>query len=627
MDWKADFQRKADEACAQRGQGPDAYKENWGYAAMLLGRAGRRDLELANRVMEGASAADPRTASGFDGGTLGHALLKYGPRLGGAAKDAVKCFLNRWAAECRGLWTTTRGEFGQFANVNINLSGWCGIFLTGMAHGDGLLCRVSLGEIGRLLTWIDWQHDVERGMGTYAEFNCPAYTGTDIMALARAADVCPPGPMKNRLLDIEGRFWLDAALFYHKPTNLLSGPHARAYQNGCVGHRACMDWLFAVAAEGGNFVDTGEDGPAHPEALAINFHMPPRARRIAFEKRFPFYVQVNGFCGGWNYGQYVECPGTVKNSYPFTEGMRYAEHGENHPARYTDIRSYQTAEFSLGTCSLPYREGVQNNAFMLRWRRAQAIRRMGDTRSVYARYITNDKRQGETNRYERQNFEWGPFLLAEEGRPACLQHENKAIVLFRPREVENRGKGSLKLNLLMTRFAGLGELVVGRTPVGSLPFDFDWRQTLYIRDGGVYVAFKFLDPADFGRKTPCRIAEERDHLAVSVFNYEGPRRDFAREDMFRMHNGFVCEVRGADEFRSLEAFMAHMEGAAVSERRDGPHREVTYKSGSDVLEAAFDAEKECFLRRAVNGSFSLPERMRVLMGGEEDPDFCPRRIW
>jgi len=616
--WKAKLWKAADDAF--QAKDPDMQKKDWGYAAMLLDRAKPEDLELARRILSGAAAAPADSI--WEGPTLAHIYLRYNGLLDDASKASVRDFLVRWVAGCRDLWAVTRMGFEKFSNVNINLTALCGLLSAGQALGNDLLSQVAFREIERLVKWIDWQQDVDRGMGTYSEFNCPEYTAVCIRALARAADVCPPGPMKDGLLNIEGRFWTDAALFYHEPTNLLSGPHARSYRESCVGPSS-MELLFHIVSQGRTFISDSSS----PEDLGISFHVPDRARMIAFEKIFPFYVQVNGFCGGWHYGTYVDDPGGGMRSYPYTPGIRYAEHAENYPAHYIDIRSYQTAEYSLGTCSLPYTEGWQNNAFMLRWRRAPAIQAPSDIRSVYTRYIKNEKKQGQSNYYERMNFEWGPRVLVEEGRVACLQHKNKAIVLYRPREVENLGNNSLKLNILMTCVADFDELQVGDSVVSTFPFDFDWRQPLYIRDGGVYVAFMFLDPADFGRRTPCRIAKEGDHLVVSIYNYEGPRRDFDRTDMFLMHNGFVCEVREAREFPSLDAFKAHMvRTTRLTERRYGPCREVTYTS-DDVLEVCFDAEKERFLHRAVNGAFNYPERMLVLAKGQEDPDLCPRRIW
>ena len=356
----------------------------------------------------------------------------------------------------------------------------------------------------------------------------------------------------------------------------------------------------------------------------MNFHLPEQARRILLEKRFPYAVQVNGFCGGWHYGTFVDDP---NGKWEGHKGFRYAELEHNFPAHYLDLKSYQTESYSLGTSSMPFCDGGHNNCFLLSYKRSNSIEQRGDTRSIYTRYLKNDKRQGESNYYEREKRHRTSCVLIDQGRTATFQHENKAIVLYRPREVENERCRSLKLNVYFTHFQPFDELRVGDEAVESFPYEFDWRQIVFIRDAGIYLAIRPLEPADLGGQGGCRLVEERDHLALSIYNYQGDLRDFDPEQMFTAHNGFICEVCQATQFESFTDFKKHIAAAEVSEQRDGSLRDLRYTSGGDTLRVAFDTKWEQFRHKSVNGRYSYPERLVVTMQGKQDDEFCPTRIW
>ena len=628
MSWKDELYEQAERAARSAWDETSFVvagtpRESTWYAIMLLGRAGGGDLELANRILEnlplGTDAVTHTLVS------AGYAYLKFGDGLGAPAKARMRAYIREAVPKAN-------HHHCAFANTNHPVTAWLGVLLAGQVLENDLLGEMGWGHVEDFLWWIDWQHAAERGMGTYPEFNSPTYAVTNIMAASMAADACRPGLLKDKLIDLEGRFWTDLALFWHHPTHLLSGPHSRAYQEGCIGHGASVAFLMYILTEGRSFADFRLNREYDHQcdlcclgALTdVQFHVPPQARRMLFEKQFPYAVQVNGYCGGWNYGTLVDDP---NGSWLGQEGIRYAEMEQKHPGHYMELKSYQTGQYALGTSSLPYREGLQSNCFMLRYRCADPVRKRGDTRSLYTRYLKNEKRQGESNYYEREKRQRNSMSLVDQGRTAVFQHENKAVVLYRPREVENQGCRSLKLNLLMTWFQPFDELLVGAETPGEFPYEFDWRDVVFIRDAGVYVAIRPLEPVDLGRQTACRLAEERDHLVLSIYNYQDERRDFDTEQMFTIHNGFVCEVGHAESFDGFGAFRKHIAEAAVTERRDGALRDVTYTSGDDTLRVVFDAKWEQFRHKSINGRYSYPERIRVTMQGKQDDQLCPTRIW
>ena len=168
----------------------------------------------------------------------------------------------------------------------------------------------------------------------------------------------------------------------------------------------------------------------------------------------------------------------------------------------------------------------------------------------------------------------------------------------------------------------------GDRRVDALPVDFDWRQTLYVQDGPVYVALRPLEPANLGYRTPCRIERITDHVLVSIYNYDGPETRRDPDAMQMTHNGFVAEFGERSRFANLAAFKAHVARTTIEQQVSAVGiRQVRYTSGGDCLELHYDALREKILVATVNGRSTLPEYLHVTMQDERVPAFCPTRIW
>jgi hypothetical protein len=591
-------------------------RETSWYVVALLESDDPADRDLANRILENL----PFGGSGHTMTTLGFIYYHYADRLTAAARAHLIEDFRQTAPECA-------SEHYDFGNVNHPITAFASVALAGDILGEPALGAYGRALLERFLWWIDWQHDVDRAMSVVSEYNSPTYTGTDIFGMHCLAVAAQTPETRELARRIEEKFWMEIALFYHHPTSTLSGPNSRAYQDGCFGAGSLLDGFIWKASGGRTFLDFDLCEHCHHEkdritwslAAVFDFHVPEQARRLLFEKRFPFEVHANAVSCGWHDGQYV-----VENG-----KKRYAEAALKYPGGYQHLSCYMTEEVSFGCADRMYSEGGQNNIFVLRWRREAPVRQRGDFRTIFLRYLVDDTLYGQDYVAASVNRPKDGFLhVMDGGRSHILHHRNKAIVLYCPKRREWRNHTRMRLGIHITEFAPLEAMWVEDRPVEDLPVDFDWTQTLYLEDGPVFVALRPLEPADFGSRTPCRIERIRDHVLVSLFNYDGPETSWDPDTMQMMHNGFTIEFGQRDEFPTLDAFRTHIRGARVVQRLvEHGIREVSYSSGGDLLDLRYDALRERILAGTVNGEETHPEYLDVTMQGEHDPAFCPTRIW
>lgn len=592
-------------------------RETSWYTIALLESEDPADLALANRILESLAPG----GSGHSMTPLGFIYYHYADRLTSEARDNLVAFFRQTVPQCADY-------HHGFGTVNHALTAYAGVVFAGDIIEEPALSAYGHALLEKFLWWIDWQHDVDRAMSTVSEYNSPTYTAVDIFGIHCLA-VCARNPETRELArSIEEKFWMDVALYYHHPSSSISGPHSRAYQCGCFGAGSMLDGFIWKVSNGKTFLDIDLSDHTHNVGDRIAWSMPAvfdfcvseAARRIMFEKRFPYEVHANAVCEEWHDGQYVTENGKT----------RYAEGGENYPGVYQHLSCYMTEDASLGCADRMFVDGGHNNTFLLRWRRKRPVKSREDIRSIFCRYLVDDAQYGEIYRVGSMgNRECdGSNLVTESGRSHILHHQQKAIVLFCPKRREYDAHTRLRLGIHITAFAPVDKIYLDDEPVPELPADFDWTGTLFLEDGPLYVAIRPLEPANFGYRTPCRIERIKDHVLMSIFNYDGPEASWDPDTMQMMHNGFVAEFGDRDQFDSIDAFRAHIAGSELTQEVVSYGiREVTYGSGGDTLSLRYDALREKILTATVNGESNFPEYLDVTMQGERDPEFCPTRIW
>jgi len=129
-----------------------------------------------------------------------------------------------------------------------------------------------------------------------------------------------------------------------------------------------------------------------------------------------------------------------------------------------------------------------------------------------------------------------------------------------------------------------------------------------IKDGVSYLGFIPIVVNPLERDRQVEISYEYPTLFIHAFLYRGAKG----LDMNRYYHaekkataGFVVEMADATEYPTFDAFRAHMRAVklAVAWNAEKKHAEVSYASGKDTLEMAFDPGRYPAVSRKVNGQW------------------------
>lgn len=590
-------------------------RETTWYAITLFESGKKEDIDLANRLIENLPDWDGTHTSA----TLCVIYHRYPTLLSLKGKRRIEEYLKTCIPKAA---TTTY----QSGNVNHPLGAYATLTVGGAIIKDDLVVRIGGRLLWQFESWLKGRSSPLRRVATYAEYNSPTYTAADLWFLNIIANYCPYSDIARLARYLEERMWVDVACHFHQPSHQLAGPHSRAYQEGSTGGICLLTSTMLKAFHRYIYLNPQLDIDYNHEAdlmglalpAVLDFNVPEEAVRIAFEKKFPYLVQAVTYCKQYHENFTIEESG---EKIPIGDD-------EVFPGGFGDITTYMTEEYALGTSSRQYVNGGHNDTFVIRYRRAKEIKSMSYFRSIYTRYIMNKAQVDQDNFSHLVGRKIKKTYLYEEGRDSIFQHKNKAIVCYSPKRAGYKKCRSLRLDIILGYFSPLDEMRVGKREVNSFPFDFDWKEKVYIRDYRTYIAFIPLEPKDKGRKTSGRIWRTKNHLVISLYNYEGLEKNFTREEMSLMRNGFICELGDKREFKDIDEFMSFINKTQVEEKVDPAGiRTINYKSGDEEMLMIYDPRRDMILHRSVNGKEVTISHFYCEMQGETGGTFCPKTIY
>ena len=496
-------------------------------------------------------------------------------------------------------------------NVNHPLGAYCSLILGGELTGERWAADLGLRRLSEFQRLTGDRRFSFRRQAEMSEYNSLTYTALDILFLALIAGYARRSDARSLGLFLEERVWLDTALHFHAPSGQFAGPHSRSYQEDSTGGFSALHTLLFVASEQDLFMAPELSARFnHPSTLLqcaltalVPMHPTAEALRIAWEKPFPFLMQKTTYCE-----QYHEnSVRTVEN------GARvFAFDDEVYPGGLRDLTTFMTEEFALGTSSLPYVNGGHADGVMLRMRRALRINGKEDFRSAYTRGVYNGAHVGERNRCHVTGTGIDESYLYEEGRCAAVQYRDRAIALYSPKRSGHRGVTAFRLDLIFSGNAPFDEMLLDGAPVGELPARAGAGARLYFRDYRTYGAVIPLGPAPASDEAPVALRAENDHLVYSLASYEGPERDFSRQEIGLWRTGFAMRIASADEFHSFTSFIAYAGDLRADDLQTVTGmRRVTLTSPDGTLEAEYDPGAERFLSRTWNGSELCVGHLRI----------------
>lgn len=430
--------------------------------------------------------------------------------------------------------------------------------------------------------------DLSGGTGDIDEYNSPTYqavTLTGLAAMSNWADD-PEIRLKARLMQ-EHLFLLTAAR--HDPgVRLLCGPYSRSYPMNTAGVVGNLYYIFHRYLKTAPPLDpelaNKEWGPGSadifwiPKLAAMPFYFPEYLREIADNKAYPYSVYASSKSGNWG-------------DYPYDDGKTRL----NAPGGRSDLTSYLTADYCLGSSSRYYGYATQNENCILYYRK-RPVEKPQDRKFMIVRYLTDGR---------------APFDNTRDGLADVYQHENKAIVLLHPamRPAAKRMRAWVGF---FDDYDPIEEVYVNNVKVdqSALPLNLRAEDVLFVHDGPVHVAVRPLPGQNLGVKgSVMRLEREFRCLGLSAYNYEADealplslQKVPVLNPVRFIRSGFIIEVGDRRTFPTADAFRKHVLATSFRETvKDEKVREVRYTSGATTMDFSYDMDNDRLLSRMLNG--------------------------
>lgn len=492
-------------------------------------------------------------------------LIKHIDKLDKDAIAALRSYLEK-------VLDNFKGYDLDFVGVNDNFP--CMATYTALLGGK-LFDRQDLYEIG--VKRLNQLRLLLTRRGVVSEYNSPTYTPIQAIAIAEIANHIEDKTLREMAIQCEERIWLDLLGHYHPSTSQIAGPYSRAYTVDSTGHTHQARFiLYALLGDNLpiNPVNTifktkeGEKGEViHGSApfmqvstawlMCADYHCPTYLVKTMLNKTYPFIFRATT-----EYGPSTDVPQTDKSKANLCEEDEVYEY----PAGTGVISTYMTEDYALGVASNEFHNGVQTDSFHLLYRRRIPVQCQADISTVYARYIINDKKPGQSNYYSQFNVNSSNSLLWDEGRKLGIHYNNTAMMLYKPKIYGHKNVNSLKLSLIFpVHYGFVEEIWLGDKKLDKFEGGCKKPCTVFIKDGPVYMAFHPLILTDYGREYAVKVEKVDNYMIISFYNYEGPPRDFYRRSLLLTGNGFVVEVRSENEIKSFELFRAMMKDVKVKD--------------------------------------------------------------
>jgi hypothetical protein len=504
-------------------------------------------------------------------------------------------------------------------NVNHPLAAWATLILGGELCGRDWAVELGVRRLHAFRSVIGDRKDSLHRQAEMSEYNSPTYTALDLWFLAIVAEHAADARARRIALFLEQRLWLDVALHYHASSGQFAGPHSRSYMDDSFGGYSPLHCTLYAASDLPVYLNPSlADRFEHPSNLIQNsliaiipFHMPEDAIRMAAEKSFPF---------GWERMTYGE-------SYHENSAASGFDH-EVFTGGWSELRTYMTAEYALGTASRPYVNAGHSDSFMLRLRSSETVAGMGDFRSVFTRGVFDGAEPGRSNRCRVTGGAIDASFLYEESRTAIFQHEHSAILFATPKRQGEGVIDSFRLDILITNSRPPDLFLADGAPVGELPASYRAGTRFVIRDYRTWICIIPLTPDPAVVPEPIEVRGRGEFLLLSIWNHRGAPLAVSRDELCRWRNGFVVELGTMNEYPTLENFLAHVEHLRVSEEVTARgERRVTVVAGNRRMSFAYDPVADRIVSRQLNGNECMVQHFSMDAVGGNFRRSCPGTLF
>lgn len=451
--------------------------------------------------------------------------------------------------------------------------------------------------------------------GVLSEYTSVVYSVLQINVLARLTEYATCEAFQTIARNAQIRVWADLVAHYHPLIGRFAGPNSRAYIGDSNGATIFETKWFT------DLLDT--ENKFFPEALEDmesivsygyynleDFTLTKELFDYVHKKEFPMRFLAKSEFSASTDSTPEEAPRDFTQEDDFYE----------YPAGVTDVETYMTKDYAVGTATKDFHNGVQTNSFTLIYKRTEKPESAKDVRNVFCRYLINDAPKN------------SPKPFVEQGRKTAFQKDGTAMVLYKPKikgnpptyqgltkaeeehykkqEISgNIGVKSLKLSIFFPLRDGNEpeEIRIGDKVLHENTGSSDKIVPVFVKDGSVYLSFQPLSVTDKGRKAAVTVTKEEQYIIISFYNYEGEPKDFKKRDFLHIRNGFVFSVKTKEECPSFETFIAGVKNTKITDKletsihqRQTYIRTVTYETEDMKLSCEYSPASEGIKHMACN---------------------------
>lgn len=447
--------------------------------------------------------------------------------------------------------------------------------------------------------------------GFTSEYTSPTYSPITLMAFEEIANLVQHEQAVSIAQNAALRVWLEIAAFYHPPSLGLAAPMSRAYTIDAAGNFHALhivlyhafgpevapspeDYVYRNPCT--NFIHNDFEFTCQTVSwqIAAEYHPNEAVEDVLLNKSYPYYVAGTV--------EFAECinakataePNGVITFEPLSSINWSCKAGLN--------RSYMTADYGIGTGTIQWLDGGQSEPFIFTCRKSASVRSVSDRSSIFTRYLINDNAVAKDNYYPFFDKHTNKDNTRHEGSSFTLQKDNLVLYCTQPYRFERSQIYCLRLAIVVPIQwgGGVDEIWYGSDKINSFHGDFLDEEIIYLRMGGSYIAFLPLTHGVVERQNAVSFREENGFGVISIYNYQGPARDFEELEVVRALNGFVCRASSEAE-TDFRAFRQHALRGRVVDYFSYQTRKVRYIDGGTQLYLEYSPSTLSYKQRTVNG--------------------------
>ncbi len=410
-----------------------------------------------------------------------------------------------------------------------------------------------------------------------SEFNSPTYTPITICAVASVAELSKE--CGELALEIEAKLWDEFLKLAYLPIANSAGPFSRAYPRDklCLTHnsRALLYMLFGekIKVNPLSTVFYAEYEVDDTERMyiqlavmwmcSINYHCPKEIAENFLKRTYPFEVSGKAELSSSADLHLLQIikgdskyAGDLGRDNIFrTDTFEAFKRDDcfDYPCAVSEIHTYMTEKYALGTCTVDFHSGVQTDSFTMHYTKNGCEAELQeDIGAVFCNYVVNED----------------VSYRNDHGRKIAFQKENHAMVLYSPSKCCETLQ-TAKLSIYFSNYKNLiDEIKAGNTVINpeelktaiKIPYG-----NVYFKMKSIYCHFKPLVNAKDANNAFLEITADNDVLILDIYNYRGAGYKIKNKELRSITNGFVCNVEDTEKV-TFEEFTDKYGKSTVSDK-------------------------------------------------------------